>query len=763
MKTQKGVLLLAVGNKSYAGWAVNLAASLHFYSPGLTIDIIVDSVTDAAIAGMERSLFSRVVHIRPSDMHDSDGVFAPGKAKLSLYGYSRFEQTIYIDADSCVCRDISPLFDELAGSPVKSQALSFVTEKDTDWGCHWMPFGEARQTYWLMGEYILPVINSSFIYFEKCAEAERFFGMAKDNFIEGFKSKWGKSFPDELAFNIAAAQTGIDIRIGLGSTNFPVSFDDGFDGNTYILSLYAISAKGRKRMYMQYRKIIHESFNKIMKRSSNYDYRRMMRNKFIVRGSIGATQYVRQSYAVQNVASPLPYLDGKIGIGITTRNRPENYLKCIEAVRKFLPAGAELVVVDDASDVKYADATFTFLRNVGIAAAKNKCLELLDHCDHIFLFDDDCWPVVNGWERPYIESGAAHLSFTFDHVFPKVRNGNDMIEEDGTFRYYSNPCGCMLYFRGEAIKTAGGFARRFGKYGNEHVDLSVRIYKLGLTRHPFMDVKGSLSLFHSMDYFKQTASSVPPGERSKNWDIGTDISFHDYKIAATEQLTVFCSYFNYAVDGQRGVKWDADVSKVMELAKSVVDCGGRCVVFHDCFENVPEITGIDFVRVKCDENYVTTVQRWLVYKQYLEDYWVPGDLFFVDSTDVVMLKAPKCDPGLLYIGDEEGVRLDNAWIRKEQEPFMVIPDYMEVFERYRNYPLLNCGIIGGCANIAEHYISVSSPYFRDYSRGIMTSTDMAAGNYVMRKHFNDCISHGYHVNTGFKKFELNNKAWFQHK
>jgi hypothetical protein len=201
----------------------------------------------------------------------------------------------------------------------------------------------------------------------------------------------------------------------------------------------------------------------------------------------------------------------------------------------------------------------------------------------------------------------------------------------------------------------------------------------------------------------------------------------------------------------------------MELAKSVVDCGGRCVVFHDCFENVPNIRGIDFVRVECDENYATTVQRWLVYKQYLEDYWVPGDLFFVDSTDVVMLKAPKCEPNMLYVGDEEGVRLDNAWLRKEQEPFMAIPDYMEVFEKYRNYPLLNCGIIGGWVDIADNYINVASPYYRYYSHGIMTSTDMATGNYVMRKHFPLNISHGHHVNTGFKKFELNNQAWFQHK
>src|SRR5690606_10124331 len=82
----------------------------------------------------------------------------------------------------------------------------------------------------------------------------------------------------------------------------------------------------------------------------------------------------------------------RIGVGITTHNRPEIFAKTLAEMRKHLPPGAKLVVVDDASKEPVAEADYRFEENAGIARAKNKCLELLDGCEHIFLFDDDCYP-----------------------------------------------------------------------------------------------------------------------------------------------------------------------------------------------------------------------------------------------------------------------------------------------------------------------------------------------------------------------------------
>ncbi|EUA60279.1 putative phage protein [Mycobacteroides abscessus 1948] len=45
--------------------------------------------------------------------------------------------------------------------------------------------------------------------------------------------------------------------------------------------------------------------------------------------------------------------------------------------------------------------------------AKNRCIaELMDlGCDHLFLADDDVWPTVDEWWKPYVESPEPHLSF----------------------------------------------------------------------------------------------------------------------------------------------------------------------------------------------------------------------------------------------------------------------------------------------------------------------------------------------------------------
>lgn len=104
----------------------------------------------------------------------------------------------------------------------------------------------------------------------------------------------------------------------------------------------------------------------------------------------------------------------QIGICITTKGRDRYLSRSIENHLKHLPQNAKIIVVDDGSDdpkelenVEY----FHFVENVGIPKAKNKCLELAQDCEHIFLFDDDIYPIVDNWHVSYIESPEAHLSY----------------------------------------------------------------------------------------------------------------------------------------------------------------------------------------------------------------------------------------------------------------------------------------------------------------------------------------------------------------
>lgn len=178
-----------------------------------------------------------------------------------------------------------------------------------------------------------------------------------------------------------------------------------------------------------------------------------------------------------------------IGVGISTYgNRPCSKL-AIEQIRKFTP-NAKIVAVNQ----------------YGIAQSKNMCLALLDDCEHIFLFDDDTYPLINGWHLPYTESSIKHLSYTFNRKVLGFHNQCTI---------YEKPSGCMLYIHRDCIEAVGGFDIEYKLYGGEHEDFSRRVYNAGLTPFPYMDLITSSCLIHSMDEHKQVVSSVPGVDRAK--------------------------------------------------------------------------------------------------------------------------------------------------------------------------------------------------------------------------------------------------------
>jgi hypothetical protein len=175
----------------------------------------------------------------------------------------------------------------------------------------------------------------------------------------------------------------------------------------------------------------------------------------------------------------------KIGIGLTTYGNRQT--PALEMIRKYTK-GAKIVTVNQK----------------GIAKAKNMCLALLDDCEHIFLFDDDCFPKVDNWYVPYIWSGVNHLSYTFNR---KVLNQQNGLTE------YELPCGCMLYINRKCLDVVGGFDTDFEGYGFEHPNYSQRVFNAGLTPARYLDVTLSKDYIYSMDEHKQIVSSVSQLDR----------------------------------------------------------------------------------------------------------------------------------------------------------------------------------------------------------------------------------------------------------
>lgn len=142
-----------------------------------------------------------------------------------------------------------------------------------------------------------------------------------------------------------------------------------------------------------------------------------------------------------------------IAICITTRNRPNTFAKTESEIYRLKPIGAYIFLVDDASD-EYVLHDYRFSERAGIPRAKNKCLELAmsSGAEHIFLFDDDCYPIAKDWHLPYINSPYKHLCYTFAK----------RISGDNSHSFHQMGNGCMMYFHRSVIETIGGFDTRFG-------------------------------------------------------------------------------------------------------------------------------------------------------------------------------------------------------------------------------------------------------------------------------------------------------------
>lgn len=458
-----------------------------------------------------------------------------------------------------------------------------------------------------------------------------------------------------------------------------------------------------------------------------------------------------------------------IGIGLTTHNRREVFNKTLTEIKKFMPNGAKLVIVDDASDELFKGATFRFDKNVGISTAKNKCLELLDDCDDIFLFDDDCYPISKDWYRPYIESGEPHLSYIFIRFINGREVGDSHLLYSGSkINAYTHPRGCMLYLKHECLDAVGGMETGYDKWGFEHVDLSNRIFNAGLTSFRYMDVKDSSKLIYSLDEQMEVASTVDTTTRRKylndkrqlfNASFNTD-KYCEYKSIKHENSfknnVVLTCYFAGDKDPQRDIEWEADFTKIQPLINSLK--GQKLVVLHNCFDDKLKVPrNVELVKV----HTVTTpyIQRWISYYEYLRNN--PCDaVWMIDSTDVEMINNPftNMDEKLVYIGDEQS-KVMIPWMLNNHKPQFL----QQFFRQYKDKQLLNCGLLGGSYNNMTNFLNKLVKTFCD-EKGDIGTFDMGIVNYTAYTHFNSSLSHGSHVNTVFKAYDNENKtAWWRHK
>lgn len=176
----------------------------------------------------------------------------------------------------------------------------------------------------------------------------------------------------------------------------------------------------------------------------------------------------------------------KIGIGITTRNRPALLAYALNHFLAF-PAFHESVIVvsddnsDEAPSIPEGIHLLTTQTRLGIAKNKNRCIEFLrsQDVDYYFLFDDDCFPIQQDWDLPFIVNSKL---YSLHHSMYLVPAGEVTIFETHKDYYYTHNCGgYCLFFTRHAMDTLKGFNPEFGIYGFEHSELTTRAFRAGFT------------------------------------------------------------------------------------------------------------------------------------------------------------------------------------------------------------------------------------------------------------------------------------------
>lgn len=458
----------------------------------------------------------------------------------------------------------------------------------------------------------------------------------------------------------------------------------------------------------------------------------------------------------------------RVGVGVTTHNRRDIFDRCIAEVRRLTPE-AKIVVVDDASKVPVEGADHRFDEQAGIARAKNKCLELLSDCEHIFLLDDDCHPKKAGWWKPYVESPEPHLMRIFGDLAGKRKiRDNTCIYEDSRHVAWAHARGMMLYVHRPVLDVVGGFDPGFGLWGWEHADWSNRIHAAGLTTWRYADVAGGEELIYSCDECESIERSVPKSVRDQLVDVNGE------RAASRKQSPLYCEWreqhdlvvttlFTGQKDPQRGRRMKADAGLLAGLLDSL-PADQRALVLHDGL-SVENTSYVSYQRVEAPLSPYW--QRWLSIWQHLRAHPEVRFVWCVDGTDVEMLRDPfpRMEAGKLYLGSE-ATTLSHPWLTAHHSNRAL----HTLVEKSPHLQLLNAGLVGGDRDTVMAFLHdmirgwgdnlIDQHFGADESAG---ETDMGIFNLVAWTKWAHRLVVGPQVNTVFKADERNDWSWWKHK
>lgn len=172
----------------------------------------------------------------------------------------------------------------------------------------------------------------------------------------------------------------------------------------------------------------------------------------------------------------------KIGVGVTTTPKR----KVDQRLFNYTSSDTTIVVKTDTEQL-------------GASSMRNALLFDLSDCDYIFLFDDDCWPMMPGWEAYFISQSIEH---GVDYMSLPEAFKSNLIQVDGEMGRWDGGVGCFNFQTRHALETIGGYNTKYVRYGYEDAARNRRATLAGLTGgHVNSCPIRALAYIHSMDVF----------------------------------------------------------------------------------------------------------------------------------------------------------------------------------------------------------------------------------------------------------------------
>lgn len=147
--------------------------------------------------------------------------------------------------------------------------------------------------------------------------------------------------------------------------------------------------------------------------------------------------------------------------------------------------------------------------HLGVSHARNQCIKHLyeNGCDYIFVFDDDNYPTMYGWENYFVEQAEKHNMHFF--VLPEAFK-DEFLGARGEIGFWSGGlCQFALYSR-KCIEEIGYYNEEYDRYGYEDAGYMHRVWNSGING-PLTNGHPSpirvLAYIHSEDVYGENPKS----------------------------------------------------------------------------------------------------------------------------------------------------------------------------------------------------------------------------------------------------------------